>query len=94
MSKERNTKNSQQEFYKNTAEENPDFINRTYRLAFKNAEYLDQFVLQLQLTHKTKISRNEIVNAFIEILEEKMEDRNGDLSKIKSIEDIKNLFFK
>ena len=94
MSKDKNLKNNQHEFYKNTAEETPEHINRTYRLNYKNAEYLDQFVLQLQLTHKIKISRNEIVNAFIEILEEKMEDNNNDISKIKSSEDIKNLFLK
>jgi hypothetical protein len=87
-------KNSQEQFYKNTAAEEPDYINRTYRLAAKNATYLDQFVLSLQLKNKVKISRNEVVNAFIEILEEKMETIDHDYSKIQTAEDLKNLFFK
>ena len=87
-------KNSRQEFYKNTNNTAPDYINRTYRLAFTNAEYLDKFVLELQLNHKTKLSRNEIVNAFIEILQEKIEDGKIDIASIKTSEDVKNLFFK
>lgn len=87
-------KNSQQEFYKNTGEASPEYINRTYRLLFTNAEYLDKFVLELQLKHKIKLSRNEIVNTFIEILQEKIEDEEIDLATIKSTEDVKNLFLK
>lgn len=87
-------KNSQEQFYKNTAAEEPDYINRTYRLSSRNATYLDQFVLNLQLKNKLKISRNEVVNAFIEILEEKMDVIDNDFTKIQSTEDLKNLFFK